>query len=194
MVDLVTSLQYGIPSAIIVLLYLIITKVADIITERNKEKKRIEVNSEIIDCFNSLNSFLKNITKDIVEKNNDKCSSAIRTSFKSMSYALIRFATFTIINNNVHDNRKNIEDNITTIVDQEYSNVYNALILYYSDNNHIVDYMDENWKKELAMDLRTIIFDTTIDVKTKIYTIHNKLDIRIGKYYTLINNKFFENV
>ena len=52
MVDLVTSLQYGIPSAIIVLLYLIITKVADIITERNKEKKRIEVNSEIIDCFN----------------------------------------------------------------------------------------------------------------------------------------------
>lgn len=193
MTDLISSLQFGIPSAIIVLIFLVINKIIDYKQETNKDKKQIRVNKEIIDCFNNLNSFLKHITKDIVEKENDKCSSAIRTSFKSMSYALIRFATFTIINNNVQKNKKNIEDNIDAIVEQEFSNLYNSLVLYYSDTNKIVDYIQTSWKDELKYDLKNIIFNTTLDEETKFYTIHNKLDIRIGGYYSFINNKFLDN-
>lgn len=193
MTDLIQSLQFGIPSAIIVLIFLIINKIIDVISDREKEKKKVEINKEVIDCFNNLNSFLKHITKDIIDKENDKCSSAIRNTFKAMSYALIRFATFTIINNNVQKNKQNIIDNINTIVEQEFSNVYNSLILFYSEENHIVDYIKEEWKKELKEDLINIIFDTTLNEETKLYTIHNKLDIRIGKYYSVIKNKFLEN-
>ena len=110
-----------------------------------------------------------------------------------MSYALIRFATFTIINNNVQKNKKNIEDNIDAIVEQEFSNLYNSLVLYYSDTNKIVDYIQTSWKDELKYDLKNIIFNTTLDEETKFYTIHNKLDIRIGGYYSFINNKFLDN-
>lgn len=194
MTDLVSSLQFGIPSAIIVLIFLIISKIIDSVNERHKDKTKVEVNKEMIDCFNNLNSFLQHITKDIVEKDNDKCSATIRTAFKSMSYALIRFATFTIINNNVKANQENIEENISNIVDKEYSALYNTLVLYYSDKNQIVDSLKEEWKDDLKKDLRNIIFNTSLDKDARLYNIHNKIDIKIDRYYTYINNKFLENV
>lgn len=192
--DLVSSLQFGIPSAVIVLIFLIISKIIDSVNERHKDKNKVEVNKEMIDCFNNLNSFLQHITKDIVEKDNDKCSATIRTAFKSMSYSLIRFATFTIINNNVKANQANIEENINNIVDKEYSTLYNTLVLYYSDRNQIVDSLKEEWKDDLKKDLRNLIFNTDIDKDTRLYTVHNKIDIKIDKYYSYINNKFLENV
>lgn len=194
MTDLVSSLQFGIPSAIIVLIFLIISKIIDSVNERHKDKTKVEVNKEMIDCFNNLNSFLQHITKDIVEKDNDKCSATIRTAFKSMSYALIRFATFTIINNNVKANQENIEENINNVVDKEYSTLYNTLVLYYSDKNQIVDCLKEEWKDDLKKDLRNIIFNTSLDKDARLYNIHNKIDIKIDRYYTYINNKFLENV
>lgn len=193
MYDIISSLQYGLPSAIIVLIFLIINKIIDFYSEKDKGKKYAKVNKEVIDCFNNLNSFLKNITTNILEKDNDKCSFAIRSSFKAMSYSLIRFATFTIINNNVDKNRKNIEDNIHAIVEQEYSNLYNSLVLYYSDTNQIVDNLSSSWKEELEQDLKDIIFNTTLDKDSRIYSINNKIGIRIGKYQSYINNKFLEN-
>lgn len=193
MSDLVNSLQLGIPSAIIVLIFLIISKVIDALLEKNKSKREVKVNSEVIECFNNINTFLKHITEDLVNKEADKCSSAIRTSFKTLSYALIRFATFTIINNNVQKNRKIIEDNINTIVDKEYANVYNSLILYYSKDNHVVDYMKEEWKEKLKSDLNEIIFNNELNIDTKIYNIHNKIDITVDRFYSYINNKFLDN-
>ena len=194
MTDLVSSLQFGIPSAIIVLIFFKKKKIIDSVNERHKDKTKVEVNKEMIDCFNNLNSFLQHITKDIVEKDNDKCSATIRTAFKSMSYALIRFATFTIINNNVKANQENIEENISNIVDKEYSALYNTLVLYYSDKNQIVDCLKEEWKDDLKKDLRNIIFNTSLDKDARLYNIHNKIDIKIDRYYTYINNKFLENV
>lgn len=193
MTDLVSSLQFGIPSAVIVLIFLIISKIIDSLNERHKDKTKVEVNKEMIDCFNNLNSFLQHITKDIVEKDNDKCSATIRTAFKSMSYALIRFATFTIINNNIKTNKENIEENINNVVDKEYATLYNTLVLYYSDKNQIVDNLKEEWKDDLKKDLRNIIFNTSLDKDTRLYNVHNKIDIKIDRYYTYINNKFLEN-
>ena len=193
MSDLVNSLQLGLPSAIIVLIFLIISKIIDALLEKNKSKREVKVNSEVIECFNNINTFLKHITEDLVNKEADKCSNAIRTSFKTLSYALIRFATFTIINNNVQKNRKIIEDNINSIVDKEYANVYNSLILYYSKDNHLVDYMKEEWKEKLKSDLNDIIFNTELNIDTKIYNIHNKIDITVDRFYSYINNKFLDN-
>ena len=193
MTDLVSSLQFGIPSAVIVLIFLIVSKIIDSVNERHKDKTKVEVNKEMIDCFNNLNSFLQHITKNIVEKDNDKCSATIRTAFKSMSYALIRFATFTIINNNVKTNKENIEENINNVVDKEYATLYNTLVLYYSDKNQIVDNLKEEWKDDLKKDLRNIILNTSLDKETRLYNVPNKIDIKIDRYYTYINNKFLEN-
>lgn len=193
MSDLITSLQLGIPSAIVVLIFLIVSKIIDAGLEKDKNKKEIKVNSEVIECFNNLNVFLKHITEDLINKENDKCASAIKTAFKSSSYSITRFATFTIINNNVETNRKNIEDNINNIVDKEYANVYNALMPYYSKDNHLIDYMKEEWKDILKKDLRDIIFNDKLDKINKLYTIHNKVDITIDRFYSYLNNKFLNN-
>ena len=58
MSDLITSLQLGIPSAIVVLIFLIVSKIIDAGLEKDKNKKEIKVNSEVIECFNNLNFYL----------------------------------------------------------------------------------------------------------------------------------------
>lgn len=186
MEQLIESFKYGIVPTLIVLTYLIVTKVLDNKKERELAKKSIKVNAEILDCFNNLNSFLKHITKDILDKEDDRTVSAIRSSFKSMGYTLLKFATFTIISNNVIKNRENIIDNIENTVNSEFANVYNELVLY----DDIIDSIQDKWKEEVTNDLKNIILDEKLQKEDKIYNIHNKMNLRINNYISSVNNKF----
>ena len=59
MPELINALQYGLPSALVVLTYLIINRILD-----SKDKaKKIEVSNELVQCFNELNAYLKGISK-----------------------------------------------------------------------------------------------------------------------------------
>ena len=186
MEQLIESFKYGIVPTLIVLTYLIVTKVLDNKKERELAKKSIKVNAEILDCFNNLNSFLKHITKDILDKEDDRTASAIRSSFKAMGYTLLKFATFTIISNNVIKNRENIIDNIENTVNSEFANVYNELVLY----DDIIDSIQDKWKEEVTNDLKNIILDEKLQKEDKIYNIHNKMNLRINNYISSVNNKF----
>lgn len=186
MEQLIESFKYGIVPTLIVLTYLIVTKVLDNKKERELAKKSIKVNAEILDCFNNLNAFLKHITKDILDKEDDRTNSAIRSSFKSMGYTLLKFATFTIISNNVIKNRENIIDNIENTVNAEFANVYNELVLY----DDLIDAVQDKWKDEITADLKNIILDEKLQKEDKIYNIHNKMNLRINNYISSVNNKF----
>lgn len=84
MEDLFQSFQYGIVPTFVVLIYLIVVRVLDNKKERELNKKTVKINAEILDAFNNLNAYLKHITADIIEKEDDKCNAAIRSSFKAI--------------------------------------------------------------------------------------------------------------
>jgi len=188
MPELISALQYGLPSALVVLTYLIITKIID---SRDKAKK-IEVSNELVQCFNELNTYLRHITKDIVETDDDKCLSAIRMSFSSMSWDLSEFANFTITKNNVQANQARIKENINTVVEAAYTKSYNDLSLYTDGKHTIAEFLNPDWKTELKEDLTSIIFDSTKNKEDRIYEATRRVSIRTKQYYTFINNKFID--
>lgn len=188
MTELISALQYGLPSALVVLTYLIINRILD---SRDKAKK-IEINNELVQCFNELNTFLKHITKDIVDSDNDKCLSAIRMSFSAMSWDLSEFANFTITRNNIASNQNSIKENINTVVDSVYAKSYNDLSLYNNGKESIADFLNPEWKTELKNDLISIIFDKDKNKEDRIYEATRKVSIRTKQYYNFINNKFLD--
>ena len=190
---LIESFQYGIVPTLIILVAFLITKYLDNKKEREIAKKSIKVNAEILDCFNNLNEYLKRITRDIIEKEDDKCAAAIRSSFRSMAHAISKFAIFTIISNNVKTNRENILDNIHNTVYSEFATVYNELLLYNFADHNIADYIQEEWKEQIVSDLKNIIFDENNSKENRIYTVHNKINLRVGNYISYVNKKFLEN-
>jgi hypothetical protein len=191
------SLEYGIVPTLIVLAYLLVTRYFDskkelkkLEKEKEEAKRTVKINAEILDAFNELNTFLKHITKDIVKIENDKCVAAIKSSFRSMNFGLTRFATFTIINNNIDVNSNTIKDNIFATVEAEYLTVYNELLLYKDDDKFVADYMKSEWKEQLAKDMISIIFNKELTKEQRIYNVHNKLGINIAKYANYVNNKY----
>lgn len=193
------SFQYGIVPTLIVLTYLLVTRYFDnkkelrrLDKEKEEAKRTVKINAEILDAFNELNTYLKHITKDIVKAENDKCIAAIKSSFRSMNFGLTRFATFTIINNNIDVNSNTIKDNINTTVEAEYLNVYNELVLYRDDDKLVADYMKVEWKDKLIKDMTEIIFNKELTKEQRIYNVHNKLGIDITKYLNYVNNKYIE--
>lgn len=193
------SFQYGIVPTLIVLTYLLVTRYFDnkkelkkLEKEEEEAKRTVKINAEILDAFNELNTYLKHITKDIVKAENDKCIAAIKSSFRSMNFGLTRFATFTIINNNIEVNANTIKDNINATVEAEYLNVYNELVLYRDDDILVADYMKVEWKDKLIKDMTEIIFNKELTKEQRIYNVHNKLGIDITKYSNYVNNKYIE--
>ena len=197
METLIDSFKYGIAPAIIVLIYLVITRyfdnkkeVAKLKAEEEEHKKSIKVNAELVNCFNELNAYLKYVTKDIVESDKDKTIAAIRSSFRSMNFGLTRFATFTIINNNVEENRAAIIDNIKDTVEAEYISVYNELVLYRDEDIRVSEYLDPIWGEELTNIIIDCIFNTRLTKEQRIYNVHNRLGIDIANYSNTVHNKF----
>lgn len=191
------SFKYGIAPAIIVLIYLIVTRYFDhkkevekLKVEQEEHKKSIKVNAELVDCFNELNDYLKHVTIDIVEVDKDKAVAAIRSSFRSMNFGLSRFATFTIINNNLEKNRPGIIDNIKDTVEAEYLSLYNELTLYRDENNRVSEYLDPLWKEDLINIMIDCIFNINLTKEQRIYNIHNRLGIDLANYSNIVHNKF----
>ena len=194
---LLDSFKYGLVPALIVLIYLVITRYLDhkkelqkLKIEEEEHKKSIKVNAELVDCFNQLNFYLKYVTADIVEVDKDKAVAAIRSSFRSMNFGLTRFATFTIVNNNLEENRTGIIDNIKDTVEAEYLSVYNELLLYRDDNVRVSEYLDPLWKDDLIKIMIDSIFNTRLTKEQRIYNVHNRLGIDIANYSNLVHNKF----
>lgn len=185
--------EYGWLPTLVIFTYLVITKILDNKKDREANRKTIKVNAELFDTVNKLNSFLSYITKGIIEKEDDRCVSSIRTAFKGMAYAIVKFSTFTIIANNVIHNRGNIIDNIKHTVYGEFASLYNELILYSSDTKHIVDYINSDWKENIVEDITNIIFDESATKEQKIYNIHNKITIRTTDFINEVTSKYFKD-
>ena len=189
---LLESFKYGLIPTLIILVYLITTKYLDNKKERELAKKSVKVNAEILDCFNNLNAYLKHITINIIGKEDDKCMAAIRSSFRAMAFSLTKFGVFTLISNNIKKNRDNIVDNIKNSVYAEFSSIYSHLALYSTDKINFASLISEEWKEELVNDMIGIIFDDDANKESKIYNLHNKLNLRITNYISTIKTNYID--
>ena len=95
------ALAQGITPAIVVAIYLIITKIID----NRKENVQIKLSTELTKSINAISSFLTDITKNIIEKDKDKCKAAIEDTMFSSGMRLINFVSTTIINNHIEANK-----------------------------------------------------------------------------------------
>ena len=94
------ALTQGIALAIIIAVYLIIIKNID----QKKESNQAKINSKLVDSISKIGDFIDSITKNIVDKDKEKCKNAINNSLKSSAYSLIKFVTNTLINNHIDIN------------------------------------------------------------------------------------------
>lgn len=176
------SLKLGIGPAIVVAIYLAISKFID----HRTKSKQIIISDNITESFIKLNNFLDYFTKNIIEKELDKCDTGIRHSFDKLKSRLLEQSIFIIINNNISINKNNIIENVTHLINGEHYVLLNNLKLYSSHFINISNYVPESWKKELYDDIIGIIFNIEFTKDQKIYSLQTKLDNRINEYKSII--------
>lgn len=183
------ALKQGLTPAIVVGIYLIINKIID----NRKENEQLKLTSNIVDSFTKLNKFLDYMTKNIIDKEYDKCKYAIKTSFKSLSDSILKFAINTIINNNIKSNKENILENIDNIINSQYYVIYGNLHLYNKSNIKITDYIKLEWKEQLKKDIVNVIFNDSFTKEQKLYILTNKIEAKVTDYSIYITNKYSEH-
>lgn len=179
---LLQSLKLGIAPSIVVAVYLLINK----ILEDKKEAKQAKISDQIVQSFAKLNNFLDYFTKNIINKEFDKCDTGIRHSFDKFKSTLLDECIIIIINNNIDINKKNIIDNIKHLINGEYYVLKNNLKLYTTHFVNISEFICEDWKQEIYDDIVDIIFNKDFTKDQKIYSLHTKLDTRINEYKNII--------
>ena len=179
---LLQSLKLGIAPSIVVAVYLLINK----ILEDRKESKQAKLSNQVIESFAKLNNFLDYFTKNIINKEVDKCEVGIRHSFDKLKSTLLQESIIIIINNNIVANKKNIITNIQHLINGEYYVLKNNLNLYTTHFVNISDFISEEWKRELYDDIIDIIFNTEFTKDQKIYSLQSKLDSVINEYKNIV--------
>ena len=183
------ALKQGVAPAIVVAIYLIITKIID----SRKETVQTKLSSELIKSINTISSFIINLTKNIIDKDKEKCKNAIEDSMYSSGMRLIHFVSTTIINNHVTTNKENILANIHNIVNAEYYTVYSALSMYIINDKRVSDALNKEWISTVEKDMIAIIYNDKLNKEDKIMSFTNKLNIRFQSYITYIINNTIKN-
>ena len=178
------AIKEGIAPAIVVAIYLIITKIID----SRKENVQLKLNSELTKSVNTISAFIVNITKDVIDKDKDKCKAAIEESIYSSGARLIQFVTNTLINNHIEQNKNTILINIHNIVHAEYYMVYSTLSLYKFENKYVSESLNKKWKEDVEKDIIDVIYNNKLSKEDKIMSFINKINIKFQSYIIYIIN------
>lgn len=178
------ALAQGITPAIVVAIYLIITKIID----NRKENVQIKLSTELTKSINAISSFLTDITKNIIEKDKDKCKAAIEDTMFSSAMRLINFVSTTIINNHIEANKENVIANIHNIVNTEFYSVYATLSLYKINGVKASDALNKDWMEIIEKDMFDIVYNSSLSKEDKILTFTNKINLKFQSYVTHMTN------
>lgn len=183
------SIGQGVVPTIIITIYLIITRIID----NRSNTSQITLNNNFIEAVSKIANYMDAYNKAEIEKNKDRVQLAIRNTFKASANNLIKFATYTIINNNIIVNKKNIIESIHTIVNNEYYTVCHAFTVYQTDDIKLVNFIKLEWKDELIKIISEIIYDESLTKEQRIYNINNQINIKTSDYCTYVINKYIEH-
>lgn len=168
----------GLVPGIILLVYLVINKIID------SRKK---------DPLKDISKLLTIVTKDIIERDKEKSMNAIGVVIDSMLGKLYNYFVGTVINNNIHENREQVEYNCEHMVKSVFSEAYNTLNIYKGNNKYLNYYLNEQWKVELTKDILNIMYNDKLDNGKKIIAFAKRMEIRYTDYVAHITNNAFGN-
>ena len=183
------AFKQGIAPAIIVAIYLVITKIID----TKKETAQIKISKELVNSITNISNFLSNITNNIISKDKERCRIVIILAFDRFEKEVFLFVRDTIIANNIDKRHDYIIQSVENIVNAQYYEAYNYLSNFELDDRKISTYCKECWKEEIKNSIIKIIFDDNLDKVTKISETQTKLNAMICNYSTYIHNKTFNN-
>lgn len=178
------ALKQGIAPAIVVAIYLIATKVID----NKRESNQIKLNAELVKSINEISNFIINITKNIVDKDKEKCKKAIEDSVYSSGMRLINFMSTTIVNNHIDVNKENILANIHNIINSEYYTIHATLSMYTIEDIKVSDVLKSKWVTDIEKDMIDILYNNNLSKEDKIISFTNKINIKFQSYVTYIIN------
>lgn len=131
------------------------------------------------------------VTKDIIEKDKEKSKAVVDVALSYGGSEFIKFVNTTIVNNNIDDNREQIEYNARQLVESIFRDVYGKLNLYKGNNSYLSAYMKDEWKNEIYNDMINIIYNTHLDKYRRIIAFNSRIEIRITNYTAHIINSAF---
>lgn len=164
-----------IPGLVIAIVYII----EKIISSRKK------------DPLSDIARLLSIVTKDIIDKDREKSKAVVDVALSYGGSEFIKFVNTTIVNNNIDENREQIEYNARQLVQSVFHDVYTKLNLYKGNTNYLSFYMKESWKDEVYDDIINIIYNTHTDKYRRILAFNNRIDIRITRYAAHIVDSAF---
>lgn len=179
------ALQQGIAPAIVVAIYLIITKIID----SRKDAAQIEISSELTKSINIISDYIVSVNKTIVSRDRDKCKVAIEDAMYSSGMRLINFVASTLINNHIDINKDTVLINIHNIVNSEFYNVHGNLSLYKIDDRIPSEYLDKAWMDVVEKDIINVLYHSdALSNEQRIMSFANKLNLKFQSYITFITN------
>lgn len=178
------ALKDGIAPAIVVAIYLIVTKIID----SKKESVQTKLSAELTKSINLISNYIVNISQNIIEKDKAKCKIAVEDAMYASGMKLINFISTTLVSNHIIENKDNILANIHNLVSAEYYNIYSTLSLYVIDGVKVSEYLNKSWIDSIEEDMRQVIYNTNLNKEDKILAFTNKINIKIQSYITFIIN------
>lgn len=186
-----SALNQGLSSLITISIFLLLYKWLD-----NKKKTESEkfVNSigdtldEVSKSLLQVSTFITDITKNIIDKDKDKCKTAIDDAMLASAMRLTIFVTNTVINNHVQTNKDNILANIHNIVNAEFYTVFSSLSLYKINGIKVSDNMKKDWMPSVEKSIIEIVFNNNLSKEDKISSFNNKINLKFQSYITYITN------
>lgn len=186
-----SALNQGLSSLITISIFLLLYKWLDNKKKTESEKFVSSISDTLDEVSKSLlqvSTFITDITKNIIDKDKDKCKTAIDDAMLASAMRLTIFVTNTVINNHVQTNKDNILANIHNIVNAEFYTVFSSLSLYKINGVKVSDNMKKDWMSSVEKSIIEIVFNNNLSKEDKISSFNNKINLKFQSYITYITN------
>lgn len=186
-----SALNQGLSSLITISIFLLLYKWLDNKKKTESEKFVSSISDTLDEVSKSLlqvSTFITDITKNIIDKDKDKCKTAIDDAMLASAMRLTIFVTNTVINNHVQTNKDNILANIHNIVNAEFYTVFSSLSLYKINGVKVSDNMKKDWMPSVEKSIIEIVFNNDLSKEDKISSFNNKINLKFQSYITYITN------
>lgn len=186
-----SALNQGLSSLITISIFLLLYKWLDNKKKTESEKFVSSISDTLDEVSKSLlqvSTFITDITKNIIDKDKDKCKTAIDDAMLASAMRLTMFVTNTVINNHVQTNKDNILANIHNIVNAEFYTVFSNLSLYKINGVKVSDNMKKDWMPSVEKSIIEIVFNNNLSKEDKISSFNNKINLKFQSYITYITN------
>lgn len=180
-------------SSCVFIAYTLIIRLVDYFKSKTKDKPLLEMSKamkEMGDNIAKLNAVLSKNFEDAEKKEIRQCDRAIQLGFRAMGFKISQECASIIAHNNIEKNRELISSNLNKVINTEYYRLYSTLSAYEINEVNVSTKLKEEWIKEIADALITIIYDGQ-DAITRIAHINDRISILINDYSTNVQNKIF---